>query len=606
MSEQILSSNGIPFYINGKRVFIVFQGTNYDTEYDGGYIQASREPRDNNNRFMHYWKRITEVKKDDIIFHLASGSIKAVSIAQGIYKTADDNPEKNRVYCDYNTLENPIDYKALRNEIKKACEGFNGNCPFNRNGEGNQGYLYDSNKDLAVLFSKKILELNKNLSDKLEFLDQIKSLDEKSSDQFDDTQKNNRQTLIQKYSDTLLKSKNIILHGAPGTGKSFLAKQIAADIVSNHNTIDYESLSDEQKKRIGFVQFHPSYDYTDFVEGLRPKINSDGSMGFELQDGLFKKFIKVARNDYNNPATISNNKKEFSLKKGNKFFINRIDVDNIYIIAPENKKTTDEVTINKESLQKMLDSDQEFKRVKDVANYLGRKYIIRDDSYYLAFYNYIKEGCCTKEILEKETNEIKEKKEINKFVFIIDEINRGEISKIFGELFYSIDPGYRGKTGEISTQYSNLHENPEEKFYVPDNVYIIGTMNDIDRSVDSFDFAMRRRFRFIELKADEMTGMLDSLETMREDAEARMKRLNEAIIKFKGEGLNENYQIGAAYFLKLNEINVDQLWSDYLEPLLKDYIQGMPNEEEKLKSFKDAYYGNIMPNEVNADANSEG
>ncbi|MDT2800652.1 endonuclease, partial [Enterococcus lactis] len=65
------------------------------------------------------------------------------------------------------------------------------------------------------------------------------------------------------------------------------------------------------------------------------------------------------------------------------------------------------------------------------------------------------------------------------YVFIIDEINRGEISKIFGELFFSIDPGYRGHKEGVYTQYANLHENPEEKFYIPNNVYIIGTMNDI-------------------------------------------------------------------------------------------------------------------------------
>ena len=88
-----------------------------------------------------------------------------------------------------------------------------------------------------------------------------------------------------------------------------------------------------------------------------------------------------------------------------------------------------------------------------------------------------------------------------KFVFIIDEINRGEISKIFGGTFFSVDPGYRGQKGSVSTQYANLHEN-DEKFYIPENVYIIGTMNDIDRSVDTFDFAMRRRFRFVEVTAE--------------------------------------------------------------------------------------------------------
>lgn len=421
----------------------------------------------------------------------------------------------------------------------------------------------------------------------------------------------------------LMSSKNIILHGAPGTGKSYLAKQIAADIVSDGRTSIYSELTPDEKKRIEFVQFHPSYDYTDFVEGLRPKLNDDGSMGFELRDGIFMKFVNRARKNYEdsqksdadiqraqsaeealidfiNSIDFEKEEKEknHKLKNGNKFYITNTDENYIYARAPENDKNKD-VTIQIEDIRKMLESEQEFNQVRDVREFFDKKNQTRAHSYDLAIYKEI-----TSKRIEKKVDIKKE--EEKKYVFIIDEINRGEISKIFGELFYSIDPGYRGKAGEISTQYANLHSDPNEKFYIPDNVYIIGTMNDIDRSVDSFDFAMRRRFRFVELKADEMTGMLDSLETMREDAEARMKRLNEAIIKFKSEGLNENYQIGAAYFLKLNEINVDQLWSDYLEPLLKDYIQGMPNEEEILTSFKNAYNGEETPNGVNVDANSEG
>ena len=175
--------------------------------------------------------------------------------------------------------------------------------------------------------------------------------------------------------------------------------------------------------------------------------------------------------------------------------------------------------------------------------------------------------------------------ELKKYIFIIDEINRSEISKIFGELFFAIDPGYRGKAGEISTQYSNLHSDPGEKFYIPENVYIIGTMNDIDRSVDSFDFAMRRRFRFVELRADERLEMLASLENEELEAEAirRMAALNKAIAEV--EDLNENYQIGASYFLKLKTLDFDQLWTDYLQPLLQEYIQGMYDEEGIMNRF---------------------
>lgn len=96
----------------------------------------------------------------------------------------------------------------------------------------------------------------------------------------------------------LIESKNLIFRGAPGTGKSYLAKEIAADIISDGYFDDYTLLSDEQKRQVEFVQFHPSYDYSDFVEGLRPRINDDGTMGFELQDGIFKKFVARARKNY--------------------------------------------------------------------------------------------------------------------------------------------------------------------------------------------------------------------------------------------------------------------------------------------------------------------
>ena len=114
-------------------------------------------------------------------------------------------------------------------------------------------------------------------------------------------------------------------------------------------------------------------------------------------------------------------------------------------------------------------------------------------------------------------------------------------------------------------------------------------MNDIDRSVDSFDFAMRRRFRFIELKADECLEMLSDLENEELEAEAikRMSALNYEIANI--EELNENYQIGAAYFLKLKDITFDQLWEDHIQPLLQEYINGMYDEKEIMKRLEKAY-----------------
>ena len=182
------------------------------------------------------------------------------------------------------------------------------------------------------------------------------------------------------------------------------------------------------------------------------------------------------------------------------------------------------------------------------------------------------------------------------FVFIIDEINRGEISKIFGELFFSIDPGYRGKNGKVKTQYQNLVEVGDEfydGFFVPENVYIIGTMNDIDRSVESMDFAFRRRFAFKEIKADENLEMLEELGELKNQAIERMKRLNTEISKI--EGLSSAYHIGAAYFLKLKNYASDadngfeNLWNNHLEGLLCEYLRGSLNIEESIAKLKAAY-----------------
>ena len=249
----------------------------------------------------------------------------------------------------------------------------------------------------------------------------------------------------------------------------------------------------------------------------------------------------------------------------------------------------------------MLESGQKFEKIKDITSFFGKTFATQGYSYDFAIYKAIKAKKSTISKAKAKQEELK------KYIFIIDEINRSEISKIFGELFFAIDPGYRGKAGEISTQYSNLHSDPGEKFYIPENVYIIGIMNDIDRSVDSFDFAMRRRFRFVELRADERLEMLASLENEELEAEAirRMAALNKAIAEV--EDLNENYQIGASYFLKLETLDFDQLWTDYLQPLLQEYIQGMYDEEGIMNRFARAYgYQKPARGDVNEAAQDQG
>lgn len=431
-----------------------------------------------------------------------------------------------------------------------------------------------------------------------------------------------------KYSKILLQSKNLIFRGAPGTGKSYLAREIATYIVSKGKTIKYDDLSADQKKQIEFVQFHPNYDYTDFVEGLRPKINDDGTMGFELKDGVFKRFVTRARRNLENSKKSDETiKKEvgvqqsisaffsdvkFGLDKfktitGNEFTITNVDDDHIYISIPGNA-TINKLTLNLDEIRKMLmASDHKFNKVKDITSFFGKSFAAQAYSYDFAIYNEIK---AKKNTNFKITATSEEEK---KYVFIIDEINRGEISKIFGELFFAIDPGYRGKSGEISTQYSNLHSDPDEKFFIPENVYIIGTMNDIDRSVDSFDFAMRRRFRFIELKASDKERIKEILSDLQDKnlidrAINKMNALNKEISNV--DGLNDNYQIGAAYFLKLSSVDNDfsRLWTDYLLPLLQEYVQGMYDENEIIDRFKKAYENQSSDNQgdINESAQNQG
>ena len=417
----------------------------------------------------------------------------------------------------------------------------------------------------------------------------------------------NNNDLLHKCQELLESNYNLILTGAPGTGKTYLAKQIAAKMIFGENK-NIDEMNDDEKAKFEyqykFVQFHPSYDYTDFVEGIRP-VKKENNYGFERIDGTFKKFCrKASKHD----KTVINEKdvkafcsyieenisenKSFPIiniaEKENNSPITQIIYDDEGVRVVAGTKGSQENGFSTKTYKEILKiyenyiNDYIILNHKNMENFISKVGIKEGEHTYIhgflqAMYEYFNK----------------------KFVFVIDEINRGDINKILGELFYAIDLGYRGEKGKVDTQYQNLIEGSDvfsKGFYIPENVYIIGTMNDIDRSVESMDFAIRRRFAWQEIMAeDTINNML-----IDEDAKNVLINLNSEISK----ELGDMYQIGASYFLNLYKyINNDEenqddsiknayqkLWDNHLKGLIYEYVRGKKSGNDIFNKIQNKYY----------------
>lgn len=418
---------------------------------------------------------------------------------------------------------------------------------------------------------------------------------------------NHENDLLNKCQELLESNYNLILTGAPGTGKTYLAKQIAAKMIFGEDK-NIDKMNDDEKAQFEyqykFVQFHPSYDYTDFVEGIRPVTKNDDTYGFKRKDGTFKEFCKSAIVKENDIKTFCEYIGKYIQEKGS------FPIQNIS--EKENKSPITKIEFNDEGVRIEAgtpgtgDNGFSTKTYKDILkyyeNYINNYINLKDKKMEIFISSVgVKEGEHTYmhgflHAMYEHFNK--------KFVFVIDEINRGDINKILGELFYVIDLGYRGEKGKVETQYQNLVESGdifENGFYIPKNVYIIGTMNDIDRSVESMDFAIRRRFAWQEVKPEDTADEI--LKNVKINSAASVLNDFNKMIADK-DALGEMYQIGASYFLKLNNyINDDKindqesikeayqkLWDNHLKGLIHEYVRGKKSGEEIFDKIKNKYF----------------
>ncbi len=364
---------------------------------------------------------------------------------------------------------------------------------------------------------------------------------------------------------------NQILYGAPGTGKTHNAINHALAIATGKDLqelIDAEKANPANRKaakdefdelvksgQIQFVTFHQSYSYEEFVEGIKPSVNGS-NVEYSIEEGIFKKLCLKASekksiknfdslySEFTSDLTESGNLLQLTTLIQKKPFSVRINSNGSCVAIPKTTTAT-EMTITKKVIQNFMESgivDDWKPYTTAIAKYITTKYKPKTEA-------------------EDNTNK--------NFVLIIDEINRGNISKIFGELITLIEDSKRIGNAEalkIKLTYSGTKD--KEMFGVPNNVYIVGTMNSADRSIALIDTALRRRFTFTEYTSDPST-LSDNIEGI--NLKLMLQKLNERI-EFL---LDKDHLLGHAYFLDVKTKNdLCGVFRNKILPLLEEYFFG--------------------------------
>ena len=355
---------------------------------------------------------------------------------------------------------------------------------------------------------------------------------------------------------------NQILYGPPGTGKTYHTVDRALAILdpgfARDNQGDREALKsrfDElvEENRVRFVTFHQSFSYEDFVEGLRAEARPDGSIHYYVADGVLKEFCG---------ADGTGRRFKAGTRLGNGYEVVRSTSEVLWLRKPNGSN----LPMPWEILNALRDHvDRGDVSIEDVR--LGKVFERLPDSllekYIVNGYNNI-----LPHILEAMRARGEEPiTPVAKRVLIIDEINRGNVSKIFGELITLIEPSKRAGADEALTVTLPYSKQP---FSVPAALHIIGTMNTADRSLASIDLALRRRFVFEEVEPDPAT--LEGVEIAGVDIEALLETMNARIESL----LDRDHRLGHAYFLGLEASDdigpLRDLFVVQILPLLQEYF----------------------------------
>lgn len=385
---------------------------------------------------------------------------------------------------------------------------------------------------------------------------------------------------------------NQILYGPPGTGKTYhtidKALEILGENLANKERDEKKAKFDEyvKNRQIVFTTFHQSYGYEEFVEGIKPHIDSKENskeVEYEIKDGIFKELCKKALDNYENSIlNIDELNKKIELKekvenflnwlletnepigktKGGNFFVVDINDKTVMIYSEGVERFDGNFNLSISIFMELLKHKDEFNNAAEMfKKVFDRDYADRTHTYY---FNLVKKfKAYEKQSTAKNENKKNNDNSLKPYIIIIDEINRGNVSKIFGELITLIEPSKRIDESEglkVTLPYSG------EKFGVPKNVYIIGTMNTADRSITSLDTALRRRFEFIEM-IPKPNVLSDNCEGV--NLQELLKAINTRIEYL----LDREKTIGHAFFIGIENLEkLKNVFQNKIIPLLQEYF----------------------------------